>query len=136
VSSCRVLIVDAASAGLTSADNVQELSSEHIRVVAVAGNLVGSLGQTDVCKGIRFHIGDWLYRDALDVMSGRLGSLKNIQTVGRNSLHRCNNHDHLMLTTIPAARNILGEQHDVWPVNVERSHHEELEVEEDRGRAA
>ena len=27
-----------------------------------------------------------------------------------------------------AARNILGENHDVWTVNVERSYHEEFEV--------
>lgn len=134
--SCRVLIVDAASTGLTSANRVQELSSESIPVVAMAGILVGSPVRIDAFKGIRFHICDWLYRDALDVVSGRLGPLKNIQTVGSNSPHRCNNHENSMLTMMPAAQSILGKQCDVWPLNVERSHHQELEVEEDGGRAA
>jgi hypothetical protein len=41
-----------------------------------------------------------------------------------------------MLTAILAARNILGESHDVWTVNVERSYHEEFELKRDRTKAA
>ena len=33
-----------------------------------------------------------------------------------------------MLSAMYAARNILGENHDVWNVNVERSYHEEFEL--------
>jgi protoporphyrinogen oxidase len=79
---------------------------------------------------------DGAYRDALDVISGWLGTLRNFQTIGRNGLHRYNNQDHSMLTAILAARNILGESHDVWTVNVERSYHEEFEVKRDRTKAA
>ena len=31
-----------------------------------------------------------------------------------------------MLTGLLAAKNILGEKHDLWNVNVERSYHEEF----------
>ncbi len=68
------------------------------------------------------------YREALEVISGWLRTLENFQTVGRNGLHRYNNQDHSMLSAMYAARNILGESHDVWNVNVERSYHEEFEV--------
>ena len=55
-------------------------------------------------------------------------SLENFQTVGRNGLHRYNNQDHSMLSAMLAARNLLGEDHDVWTVNVDRAYHEEFEV--------
>ena len=51
---------------------------------------------------------------------------ENLQTVGRNGMHRYNNSDHSMLTGLLAAKNILGEKHDLWNVNVERSYHEEF----------
>ena len=66
------------------------------------------------------------YRDHLDVVP-RLPrpASTNLQTVGRNGMHRYNNQDHSMLTGMLAARNLLGEQHDLWDVNTERSYHEE-----------
>lgn len=35
-----------------------------------------------------------------------------------------------MLTGLLAAKNILGETHDLWNVNVERSYHEEFTKEQ------
>jgi protoporphyrinogen oxidase len=72
------------------------------------------------------------YRAALDVVSGWLSTLANFQTVGRNGLHRYNNQDHSMLSAMYAAENILGAQHDVWNVNVERSYHEEFVVDKSK----
>ena len=77
---------------------------------------------------------DGEYKDALDVVAAWLGTLENFQTVGRNGLHRYNNQDHSMLTAMLAARNILGEKHDVWTVNVERSYHEEFKLEDNVAR--
>ena len=38
---------------------------------------------------------------------------ENLQTIGRNGMHRYNNQDHSMLTGLLAAKNILGEKrHD------------------------
>jgi protoporphyrinogen oxidase len=75
---------------------------------------------------------DAVYQDALKIIAGWLGTLENFQTVGRNGLHRYNNQDHSMLTAMLAARNILGEDHDVWTVNVERSYHEEFQLNESK----
>lgn len=69
---------------------------------------------------------DGEYRQHLQVIQEYLETFENLQTVGRNGMHRYNNQDHSMLTAILAAKNILGEQHDLWNVNVERSYHEEF----------
>lgn len=73
---------------------------------------------------------DGAYREALDTVQRWLLTLENFQTVGRNGMHRYNNQDHSMLTAMLAARNITGEVHDIWNVNVERSYHEDFTVEE------
>jgi protoporphyrinogen oxidase len=52
-------------------------------------------------------------------------AMPNLQLVGRNGMHKYNNQDHSMMTALYAARNILGEQHDVWAVNTEPDYHEE-----------
>jgi len=65
------------------------------------------------------------FRANLQVVRDYLAGFTNLQTIGRNGLHRYNNQDHSMLTGSLAARNILGERHDVWSVNTERSHLEQ-----------
>jgi protoporphyrinogen oxidase len=71
------------------------------------------------------------YRKALSEIRGWLEGIGNLQVIGRNGMHRYNNQDHSMLTAMLAVRNIMGEAHDLWDVNVERSYHEEFQV--DRG---
>ena len=71
---------------------------------------------------------DGEYREALDIVEEWLKSLENFQTVGRNGLHRYNNQDHSMLSAMYAARNILGQNYNIWDVNIERSYHEEFEL--------
>lgn len=70
------------------------------------------------------------YAQHLEVIRCYIETFDNLQTVGRNGMHRYNNQDHSMLTAILAAKNILGEQHDLWDVNTERSYHEEFTQEE------
>lgn len=72
------------------------------------------------------------YKEALGTVSGWLKTLKNFQTVGRNGLHRYNNQDHSMLSAMYAARNIMGSNFDVWDVNVERSYHEEFQIDKNK----
>lgn len=69
---------------------------------------------------------DGEYRRHLQVIQDYLETFENLQTVGRNGMHRYNNQDHSMLTAMLAVQNILGEQHDLWSVNTERSYHEEF----------
>ncbi len=60
-------------------------------------------------------------------MRGFLERLENLQTIGRNGLHRYDNQDHAMLTGILAARNVFaGEHNDVWKVNADQEYHEEV----------
>jgi protoporphyrinogen oxidase len=73
---------------------------------------------------------DGNYRQHLQVVQDYLATFTNLQTVGRNGMHRYNNQDHSMLTALLAARNVVGEKHDLWNVNVERSYHEEFTKEE------
>ena len=68
------------------------------------------------------------YRQNLDIIKDWFDTIDNLQTVGRNGMHRYNNQDHSMLAAMLAARNVLGEDHDIWNVNVERSYHEEFVV--------
>ena len=71
------------------------------------------------------------YQDALAVIRDWLGTIENLQVVGRNGMHRYNNQDHSMLTAMLAVENIFGAKNDLWSVNVERSYHEEFEVAAD-----
>ncbi len=44
-------------------------------------------------------------------------------------MHKYNNQDHSMMTALCAARNILGEDHDLWAINTEADYHEEKKEE-------
>jgi hypothetical protein len=70
------------------------------------------------------------YRDALATIREFVDGLENLQTIGRNGLHRYNNQDHAMVTGMRAARNVvLEERHDLWAVNVDQEYHEELRAD-------
>jgi protoporphyrinogen oxidase len=79
---------------------------------------------------------DGEYRQHLQVIQTYLDTFENLQTVGRNGMHRYNNQDHSMLTAMLSVQNIMGEQHDLWEVNVERSYHEEFTTDRDRTPSA
>jgi protoporphyrinogen oxidase len=68
------------------------------------------------------------YQMHVDVIRRFLDSIENLQTVGRNGMHRYNNQDHSMLTAMLAVRNLFGERNDLWEVNTERSYSEEMAV--------
>jgi protoporphyrinogen oxidase len=72
------------------------------------------------------------YRRHVQTIADCLDGFVNLQTIGRNGMHRYNNQDHSMLTGILAARNILGERHDLWEVNIERSYYEEVLVSSEK----
>jgi protoporphyrinogen oxidase len=69
------------------------------------------------------------YRESLGIVRGYLDALENLQTVGRNGMHKYNNQDHSMMTALLAARNLLGERHDLWQVNTDMEYQEEIYVE-------
>lgn len=62
------------------------------------------------------------YRRNIQIIRNFLETVENLQTIGRNGLHRYNNQDHSMLTAISAIGNLFGENHDLWAVNTESSY--------------
>ena len=75
-----------------------------------------------------YPIYDAEYGACLETIKAWLGGLSNLQTIGRNGLHKYNNQDHSMLTALRAAENVEGARHDLWTINTERSYHEEVRV--------
>lgn len=94
---------------------------------------IGLAQVTDVVDGVVFRVEksypvyDADYAASLETIKVYLATLENLQTIGRNGLHRYNNQDHAMLTGMLAVRNLLyGEQNNLWQVNAEQEYHEEL----------
>ena len=116
-------------------DDVWRRSDEDL--IAMAASEIGTLGLApgaalvDGCvirQPRAYPVYDDTYRTQVDRIRLGLSGLTNLQTVGRNGMHRYNNQDHSMLTGLLAARNVLGERHDLWDVNTERSYYEEQQV--------
>ncbi len=70
---------------------------------------------------------DAAYREHVDTLKAYFTTtFTNLQTVGRNGMHRYNNQDHSMLAGRHAALRLLGRTDlDPWEVNTERSYYEE-----------
>jgi UDP-galactopyranose mutase len=69
---------------------------------------------------------DDVYTEQVGVLRGWLAEhAPNVYPVGRNGMHKYNNQDHSMFTAVLSVDNILGADHDVWAVNVEKDYHEE-----------
>jgi len=71
------------------------------------------------------------YADDLEIIKNYTSVFSNLQTIGRNGLHRYNNQDHAMLTGMFAVRNMLGESAvDLWQINTEKEYLEEVAEEQ------
>ena len=71
------------------------------------------------------------YKRRVEVIRDYLAQFSNLQTIGRNGLHRYNNQDHSMLTALYAVRNITGgERSSVWDINIDEEYHE-IQEEDD-----
>jgi protoporphyrinogen oxidase/predicted dehydrogenase len=71
------------------------------------------------------------FESAVETIREYLAQFENLQTCGRNGLHRYNNQDHSMWTAMLAASNLMyGVQHDIWSVNTDSDYHEEGELVE------
>jgi protoporphyrinogen oxidase len=70
---------------------------------------------------------DGKFQQALAKLRAFLTRMPGLLQVGRNGQHRYNNQDHSMLTALLAARNVIGEQHDIWDVNADQDYHETME---------
>lgn len=100
-------------------------------IVALATREMGELGLIDpaaVVDGVVVRMGDAYpvydpgYAQRVATVRDWLDTIENLQTVGRAGQHQYNNMDHSVMTGMLAARNVLGEEHDAWAVNVEEEY--------------
>jgi protoporphyrinogen oxidase len=71
------------------------------------------------------------YEKHLEKVKDFVYSLENLQIIGRYGTFRYNNTDHSIETGLLAAKNLLGEHHNLDDVNAEREYHEIKRVERD-----
>jgi protoporphyrinogen oxidase len=93
---------------------------------------IGLIDPSHVVEGVTIRVPraypmyDRGYAAAVATLRGFLKGIPNLQTVGRNGLHRYNNQDHSMWTAALGTLNLLdGERHDVWGVNADAEYLEE-----------
>jgi protoporphyrinogen oxidase len=104
-------------------------------LVQLAARELGRIGLLDpesVVEGTAIRVRhaypvyDASYREAVRRLRRTVDGLENLETVGRNGLHRYNNQDHSMWTAVLGTLNLLdGAGHDLWSVNVESEYLEE-----------
>jgi protoporphyrinogen oxidase len=97
---------------------------EAVELASAELGRVGLIDPDRVIDGVKVRVPkaypmyDASYREAVAEIRGYLESFVNLQTCGRNGLHRYNNQDHSMWTGILAALNLTdGAVHDLWSVN-------------------
>ncbi len=83
-----------------------------------------------------YPIYDAAYRGHLDGVRTFIDPIANLHTVGRNGMHKYNNQDHSMLTSMMAVWNMFGAKHDIWAVNTDFEYHEEQRLEDPEASAA
>ncbi len=116
-------------------DDLWSLSDDELRSLAAREAVRLKLVEADeVEDGVVFRqskaypLYDDEYLANVNVIQEYLSRFSNLQTIGRNGMHRYNNQDHSMLTGILAVENIFGGKHNLWKINTERSHYEEFAV--------
>lgn len=74
------------------------------------------------------------YQEPLRKMKDYIRSIENLQYIGRGGSFRYNNTDHSIETGLLAAKNVLGEQHDLEAVNADDEYHEIKRTQEQAGQ--
>jgi protoporphyrinogen oxidase/predicted dehydrogenase len=119
-------------------DDIWEMTD--VDAVALATKELARIGLVEPSKvidGVKvlvpraYPMYDANFEEAVATLRSYLQGFQNLQTCGRNGLHRYNNQDHSMWTAMLATMNILdGADHDVWSVNTEAEYIEEGELVE------
>ena len=101
---------------MPDAEAVELAKSELARIGLIDPELVVDGVKVRVPRAYPMY--DATYREAVAEIRGYLESFTNLQTCGRNGLHRYNNQDHSMWTGILAALSLTdGASRDLWSVN-------------------
>jgi protoporphyrinogen oxidase len=111
---------------MTQEDAVEMAARELGRIGLIDPARVTGGAAIGVPKAYPVYDGD--YAASLEVIRPYLEGFSNLQTCGRNGLHRYNNQDHSMWTAMLATLNLLdGAGHDVWAVNTDQAYHESVD---------
>ncbi|MBI4446709.1 MAG: NAD(P)/FAD-dependent oxidoreductase [Acidobacteria bacterium] len=106
-----------------------ELAKKELRILKLAGH--GEAAEGCVFRETQaypmYNLG---FREDLAMIRGYLSQFQNLQTMGRNGLHRYNNQDHSMFCARLAVDNLLGASHNLWDVNVDDEYLEEVRAGE------
>lgn len=115
--------------GLWTTDDADliELATKELEKLHLAPN-AKVIDGTVVRMPKAYPIYDSDYSGHVNTIRSHLDSVNNLQTVGRNGMHKYNNQDHSMYTAMLAVENMLGAEHDVWSVNTDLEYHEEQRV--------
>ena len=114
-------------------------------LIELAKSELGQLGLADPTKVIdgtvvrqqkAYPVYDSVYAEHLKMVRSHIDLIPNLHTVGRNGMHKYNNADHSMLTSMMAVANMRGASHDVWAVNTDFEYHEEQKIEYDTSKGA
>lgn len=73
------------------------------------------------------------YEKPLTKIKDFIAQFENLQYIGRGGSFRYNNTDHSIETGLLAAKNLLGERHDLDQVNADKEYHEIKRVAEPVG---
>ncbi len=111
------------------------LASEEIVNLGLVDDIRKVEDGTVIRQKKAYPVYDGEYKRHLKVLQDYVDTFDNLQTVGRNGMHRYNNQDHSMLSALLAAENIMGANHNLWKVNTERSYHEDF-VTKEQAKAA
>ena len=113
-------------------DDIWSMSDGEL--ISLAANELAVLGLADtedVEEGVvlrqpkAYPVYDGEYHKQRQVLKDFLLTIDNLQTIGRNGMHRYNNMDHSMRTGMLAVQNVSGANHDLWEVNEEGEYLEE-----------
>ncbi|HLE99497.1 MAG TPA: Gfo/Idh/MocA family oxidoreductase [Gaiellaceae bacterium] len=119
-------------------DDIWEMPDEQaVELAKTELSRIGLIDPDQVVDGVKvlvpkaYPMYDSNYEEALGVIRNYLERFENLQTCGRNGLHRYNNQDHSMWSAILSVLNLVdGRQHDVWSINTEAAYLEEVYVVE------
>lgn len=104
-------------------DLIQLAIRELEKIGLVSANLISS--GTVIRNQYAYPVYHLDYKSDLKQIFNYLSNFKNFQTIGRSGLYRYNNMDHSILTGFYAARNVMGENHNILDVNADEAYQEE-----------
>ncbi len=124
-------------------ENDELWSSDDQDLIRLAIREIGHLGIAradrviDSCvlrQAKAYPVYDEHYREHIEVLKTYLGQIRNLQSVGRNGMHRYSNMDLAMTSGILAAQNVTGARHDLWQLGNSTDYLEEGSPREKKGK--